>query len=73
MGLRHGEELLVFDVPNFLIRPPSHIGDELSKPPIWIPLAQLIHSRKQFRALFTIHGKTSFTLGIRVTSSFTNS
>jgi hypothetical protein len=46
MQTRGFKQLLVLDVPDFLISPTSHIGHELTQTPIWIPLAELRDGRE---------------------------
>src|SRR5579859_4169718 len=66
----HGlEQLLILDIPNILIGPSRHIGDELTETPVGIALGQRGDRRKQVHSLRIVHGNTSFTFGIRVTSS----
>jgi hypothetical protein len=40
------EQLLVLDIPDFLIGPTRDISDELTEAPVWISLAQLGDGRQ---------------------------
>jgi hypothetical protein len=63
------QKLLVLNVPYILVGPSGNIGDKLAKTPIWISLRQFLDGIDQLGALVCIHGKTSFTFGVRVTLS----
>jgi hypothetical protein len=40
------KQLLVFDIPDFLVCPSGNIRNQLTETPIGIPLAQLRNGRK---------------------------
>src|SRR5437016_4114419 len=64
------QELLVFDFPHRLISPICDICDQLTKAPIWVPLAEFADRIQEFCSRGVNHFSLSLTLGMRVTSSF---
>ena len=59
------EKLLVLNVPDVLVGPPSNVGDKLTQTPIRISLAQLGDGGQQFGPLLAVHGRQSFTFETR--------
>src|SRR5262249_16208530 len=57
--------LLVLDIPDFLISPARDVRNELTKAPIGIALRQPRNRREQIRTLFAFHGRASFTVPSR--------
>jgi hypothetical protein len=58
--LRGREQLLVFDVPDFLVCPTGNVGHELAKTPMGIPPAQFPDRLQQRRTPFAVHGRCPF-------------
>jgi hypothetical protein len=48
---RRFQQLLVLDVPDFLVRPACDIRDELTETPMGLALAQLRNGSQQVRTL----------------------
>jgi len=63
------QQFSIFDIPDFLIGPASDIRNELPETPMGIAPAQICDHCQQIRTLLATQGRTSFTLGIRVTSN----
>src|ERR1700677_3986481 len=63
------DKLLVFCVPDVLIREAGDVGNELPQSPIGIEFGELSENLEENPAFGAYHGRTSFTFCIPVTST----
>lgn len=72
MVLNRGHKPVIFNVPHILVSPPSNIGHQLPQSPLWVIRTEFGNRGQEFCGTL-VHGKTSLTVGVRVTSSLGSS